>query len=743
MSTSHAAVIAAELDISQRQIEAVLDLLSDGATIPFVARYRKERTGSLDEVALQKVRDASGRLAELDARKQTVLQSLDEQGVSDATLRDRIARATTRAEVEDLYLPYRPKRRTRGMIAKERGLQPLADRIWAGDSGLESKEALEQAAHALRGEDLPDADSVLSGVRDILAERVSEEPAVRAELRTLFQRSAVLSSKRSRRGGSGAGKGGRSGAGEGRHHGAGSSRDDAEKYRDYYDWREPASRAPSHRVLAIMRGAREGVLSCHVLPPEEAGKAATRRVLEKRHSLPRRSAARFELLTAAEDAYARLLAPQLETETRSAVVERAEAEAVSVFARNLRELLMAPPLGRRRVLAVDPGFRTGCKVVALSEAGDVLRHETIYPLEPKNQTELSRERLSKLVSEYRCEAVAVGNGTGGRETMAFCRSIGLADEVIVTMVDESGASVYSAGESARREFPDLDVTVRGAISIGRRLQDPLAELVKVEPQSIGVGQYQHDVDQKLLSGALHDVVVSCVNAVGVEVNTASPALLRFVSGISERLAERIVAYRANRGGFTSRREFLDVPGLGPRTFELAAGFLRIRDGVNPLDAGAVHPERYELVERMAGETPVADLVGNAELVARIAPEDFVTDEVGLPTIRDILSELAKPGRDPRTEFEPFSFTEGVQTIDDLTVGMTLPGIVTNVTAFGAFVDIGVHTDGLVHVSKMADRFVRDPHEIVKVHEQVQVSVVSIDKERSRIGLSMRQGGSDE
>ena len=735
MSTSHAAVIAAELDISQRQIEAVLDLLSDGATIPFIARYRKERTGSLDEVALQKVRDTSRRLTELDARKQTVLQSLDEQGVSDGALRDRIARAATRAEVEDLYLPYRPKRRTRGTIAKERGLQPLADRIWAGGSGLESKDALARAAHVLTGEDLPDVDSVLSGVRDILAERISEEPAVRAEIRTLFRRSAVLSSKRSRRGGSGAGEGG--------HRGADSNRDDAEKYRDYFDWHEPASRAPSHRVLAIMRGTREGVLSCHVLPPEEAGKAATRRVLEKRHSLPRKSAARFELLAAAEDSYARLLAPQLETETRSAVVERAEAQAVSVFARNLRELLMAPPLGRRRVLAVDPGFRTGCKVVALSEAGDVLRHETIYPLEPKNQTERSRERLSKLASEYRCEAVAVGNGTGGRETMAFCRSIGLADEVIVTMVDESGASVYSAGESARREFPDLDVTVRGAISIGRRLQDPLAELVKVEPQSIGVGQYQHDVDQKLLSGALHDVVVSCVNAVGVEVNTASPALLRFVSGISERLADSIVAYRAERGGFTSRREFLDVPGLGARTFELAAGFLRIRDGVNPLDAGAVHPERYELVERMAGETPVADLVGNAERVARITPEDFVTDEVGLPTIRDILCELAKPGRDPRTEFEPFSFTEGVESIDDLTVGMTLPGIVTNVTAFGAFVDIGVHTDGLVHVSKMADRFVRDPHEIVKVHEQVMVSVVSIDKERSRIGLSMRQGGSDE
>lgn len=725
MSTNHAPIIAAELELAERSVSAALALFDGGATIPFVARYRKERTGALDEVALRSIRDRRSRLLELDARKEAVLASLDHQGIDDPKLRDRILSATTRTEVEDLYLPYRPKRRTRAAVARERGLEPLADLIWRGDATVTGRDGLERAASELvdATTDLPDTDAVLSGVRDILAERVSEMPSVRSRLRKLFRREAVLSSKRKR----------------------GAEDVEAAKFRDYFDWHEPARKAPSHRILAVMRGCREGALSSSVRPSVEAGEAVVRRGLEEEVRLPRESAARFELLSAAADACDRLLMPQIETEYRNDVVARAEAEAIGVFARNLRELLMAPPFGARRVLGIDPGFRTGCKVVALSESGDLRHFETIYPLEPKRDTAGSGVRLGALVSQYLIEGIAVGNGTGGKETVEFCRSLSLPDDVVITMVDESGASVYSASEGARREMPDQDLTVRGAVSIGRRLQDPLAELVKIEPKAIGVGQYQHDVDQKLLTAALEDVVVSCVNAVGVEVNTASAALLRFVSGISESVAEAIVEHRRRNGAFAVRSELLAVPGLGPRSYEQAAGFLRIRDGENPLDAGAVHPERYGLVERMAADSGVAvgELVGQSAIVEGIDPNRYVSEDVGLPTVRDILAELAKPGRDPRREFVAFEFARGVESIEDLSVGMELPGIVTNVTAFGAFVDIGIHNDGLVHISRLADRFVEDPHQVVKVQQQVAVRVVSIDKERSRIGLSMREGDQHE
>lgn len=724
MSRNHAPVIAGELDLSERSVAAALNLFEEGATIPFVARYRKERTGGLDEVVLRAIRDRKQSLADLDARKQTVLESLKEQGVDDPALHRRIAEAGTRAEVEDLYLPYRPKRRTRAQLAREKGLGPLAEKIRALDPSLRSNHSLEDAARPYvdAEKDLGDVELVLQGARDIVAEELSESPDLRTDVRELFRKEATLRSRPAR---------------------ASKASDEMKaKFGDYLDWGEPARRAPSHRILAVMRGCREGVLSCHVLPDEER---ALPRVVARVVQDDSRSAVGEQLGIAAADAYRRLLAPQLETELRNELVRRAEEEAVAVFARNLRELLMSPPLGPKAVLALDPGFRTGCKLVVLSPEGDLLHWETIYPLEPVGKTREAARRIEKLVEEHGVAAIAVGNGTGGREATRFCRDLPCARSVVVAMVDESGASVYSASEAARREFPEHDVTVRGAVSIGRRLQDPLAELVKIDPKSIGVGQYQHDVDQKLLAAALNDVVASCVNAVGVEVNTASAALLRYISGISETLAFRIVEYRRSRGRLSNRRELMDVPGLGAKTFELAAGFLRIPDGDNPLDAGAVHPERYPLVTRMARDLGVdtGELLGNAELVSRISADHYVDGEVGLPTIRDILSELIKPGRDPREEFAVVQFAEGVESMDDLSPGMTLPGVVTNVTAFGAFVDIGVHNDGLVHISKMARHFVSDPHEVVKVHQHVEVTVISVDKNRGRIGLSMVEGGSDE
>lgn len=731
MSHKHAPIIAGELDLAERSVNAALALFDDGATIPFIARYRKERTGGLDEVALQEIRERRHALAELDARKEAVLASLDEQAVADEELRGRIAEARTRAEVEDLYLPYRPKRRTRAQVARERGLgRPANDII---SRRFVSAEEIAAAAASFvdptRG--LPDTAAVLSGARDIVAEGISESADVRAGMRELFRRHAVLSCKSAR--------------------GSKASPEVTAKFRDYFEWSEPAATAPSHRVLAVMRGCREGVLSCHLLPDEERALGRLRALVlgrrrngDRRVALPAsaaKSACDREIALAAEDSYRRLLAPQLETELRGEVLARAESEAVSVFARNLRELLMAPPLGEKVVLALDPGFRTGCKLVVLSPQGELLHFETIYPLEPISKTREAADRILTLVESHKVEAIAVGNGTGGREATDFCRGLSYDRRIIVSMVDESGASVYSASKAGREEFPDQDVTVRGAVSIGRRLQDPLAELVKVEPKSLGVGQYQHDVNQKLLAGALADVVVSCVNAVGVDVNSASSALLRYVSGISESLARRIVEHRREHGRFEQRPELMEVSGFGPKSFEQSAGFLRIRDGTNPLDAGGVHPERYSVVRRMARDLGVdlRELVGNPDLVRRIVPAEYVDDDVGLPTVKDILSELAKPGRDPRTEFVEFRFAEGVESMEDLSVGMRLPGIVTNVTAFGAFVDVGVHNDGLVHISKMARRFVRDPHEVVKVHQQVMVTVVSLDQERRRIGLSLTEG----
>ena len=700
----------------------VLELLDDGATVPFIARYRKERIGSLDEVGVIAVRDAAERIRELEKRRSAILASLAGRGVLTEELRCAVARAKTAAELEDVYLPYRPKRRTRADIARERGLEPLADAIMAQrDDPVAAAASFVDVTR-----DVPDVGAALSGARDIVAERVSEHAETRAALRELFERSAVL----------------RSTVGRGK-------REAADTYRDYFDWSEPAHRAPSHRILAMLRGATEGLLTVHVLPPEEpALQIVFRRFPAPSgpRGEPKPGPVRAQLEEALVDAYRRLLAPSLETEAKAALKERADVEAIRVFADNLRELLLASPLGGRPVLALDPGLRTGCKLVCLDRHGTLLHAETVFPLPPRNDVTGAGARIRALAAEHSIEAVAVGNGTGGREAVAFCVSLQLRAAggagIPVVSVNESGASVYSASEAARREFPDRDLTVRGAVSIGRRLQDPLSELVKVDPKAIGVGQYQHDVDQKALRKALDDTVSGCVNAVGVELNTAGRELLSYVAGFSLKTADSIVAHRNSIGGYRRRRDILKAPGIGPRAFEQAAGFLRIRGARYPLDASAVHPERYDLVERIAADAgcTVAELMHDPDRRKAIRLERYVDEEVGLPTLRDILSELAKPGRDPRSEFEVFSFSEEVHEIADVKEGMRLPGVVTNVTAFGAFVDIGVHQDGLIHVSELADRYVHDPREVVRPGQHLTVRVLSVDPARRRIGLSLRTPG---
>lgn len=731
MKQHHVDTIAAELDLRPKHVAGAAALFAEGAGVPFIARYRKERTGEMDEETLVSVRDRLTQLAELDARRASILESLRERDLLTDELSARIEGAASKAALEDLYLPYRPKRKTRAQAARERGLEPLAEALRRGEgpAPLQAAAAFVDAAAGVS-----DAAAALAGARDILAEWISEDAALRAELRELFAARAHITARRApkRRGRSGAADTGGPASG-------GAEREQV--YRDYFDWDEHAGRAPSHRVLAMFRGEREGVLTVHVLPEEP-------RALElvARRHVSGAGVRRRELEEAARDAYHRLLAPSLETEAKTRLKRAADETAASVFASNLRELLLAPPLGERAVLAVDPGFRTGCKVVCLGPDGALLHHEAIYPLEPQNRRGESANRVRALVAEYGAEVVAVGNGTGGREAAAFLRetlAAGAAgtDEprrVSVVMVNEAGASVYSASSVAREEFPEQDVTVRGAVSIGRRLMDPLSELVKISPQSIGVGQYQHDVDARLLDARLSDTVVSCVNAVGVELNTASPHLLRYVSGISPRLAQAITDHRAAHGAFPNREAVKAVSGVGARTFEQAAGFLRIRSDGHPLDASAVHPERYALVERMAAdlESEVSRLIGNEELVSRIDLERYAGEEVGLPTLRDIRAELLQPGRDPRGEYEEFSFREDVHEIGDLRPGMRLPGVVTNVTNFGAFVDIGVHREGLIHVSRLADHYVSDPREIVRVNQVVSVTVIEVDTERHRIGLSL-------
>ncbi|HXK47702.1 MAG TPA: Tex family protein [Deltaproteobacteria bacterium] len=710
MKDTHCMIISRELSLKPGQVRATADLLAGGATVPFIARYRKEQTGSLNEVAISAVRDRIRELENLDDRRETIIASLSEQGALTDELRQAVHDARTMAELEDLYLPFRPKRRTRAMAAREKGLGPLADLVFSQEDHVDP--AASAAAYVSAEKGVESVEEALAGARDIIAERMAEDAGLRTALRTLFSRQASL----------------RSTVQPG-------SEEQAATYRDYFAWEEPAAKAPSHRVLAMLRGNREGFLRISVRPPEEAAIALVERLYCTGYN-----ACTGQVRMAANDSYKRLLAPSLENELRTALKERSDEEAIGVFARNLRELLMAPPMGRKRVLAVDPGFRTGCKVVCLDGQGTLLHHDVIYPTMPGERVAQAGREVNDLVQRFRIEAVAVGNGTAGRETEAFMRSLDLTVPVI--MVNESGASVYSASEAARAEFPECDVTVRGAVSIGRRLMDPLAELVKIDPKSIGVGQYQHDVDQKLLRSRLDDVVTSCVNTVGVEVNTASSELLTYVSGLGKTLAANIVAWRKENGPFASRSQLKKVPRLGAKAFEQAAGFLRIHGGSNPLDASAVHPERYDLVRCMAGEIgcTVADLMRDETLRGRVDLQRYTSGDVGMPTLQHIMAELALPGRDPRRQFEVFSFTEGVNTIEDLRTGMELPGIVTNVTNFGAFVDIGVHQDGLVHISQLADRYVRDPNEVVKVNQKVKVRVIEVDVRRRRISLSMRKAG---
>ncbi|MCH8291408.1 RNA-binding transcriptional accessory protein [Candidatus Poribacteria bacterium] len=708
MKNNHTARIAEELKLRTQQVHQTLQLLADGATVPFIARYRKEATGGLDEVEAITIRDRFDQLQELQKRRESILTSLTEGHHLTEELKAKVLAAETVAALLDIYLPYRPKRRTRALIAKEKGLEPLAKVIF-GQRNVEPFMEAEKFINPDKG--IEQVDDALAGARDIIAEWVNEDAVARGKLRKLFVRKAMLTSKVIK-----------------------GKEIEGIKYKDYYDWEEPLAKAPSHRILAILRGANEGILNFHILPADQEALAILDRQFIKADS-----SATQQVRLAIQDGYKRLIAPSLETEMRQDAKKRADEAAIQVFAENLRNLLLAPPFGQKFVLAIDPGLRTGCKVVCLDASGQLLHTDTIYPLAPHNRTEESALKLKTLIDQHNVEVVAIGNGTGGREAQAFCKGIDFGRKVSVVLVNESGASVYSASEAGREEFPDYDITVRGTVSIGRRLMDPLSELVKIDPKSIGVGQYQHDVDQKALKKSLDDVVASCVNAVGVAVNTASKQLLSYISGLSPRLAANFVAHRNAHGKFNSRQDLMKVAGMGPKTFEQAAGFLRIDGAANPLDASAVHPESYPVVERMARDMncSVSDLIQDAKRRGKINLEQYVTETVGIPTLTDIIDELAKPGRDPREPFDLFTFTEGINAITDLRVGMKLAGVVTNVTAFGAFVDIGIHRDGLVHISELSDRYVRDPHEVVNVHQQVTVTVIGIEIERERISLSMR------
>lgn len=709
--------IAQELNIRPQQVEAVAELLDGDATVPFIARYRKEATGSLDEVVITAIRDRLAALKELDKRREAIMSSLVERDLLTDELKTSLEAAPSLTVLEDLYLPFRPKRRTRASNARERGLEPLAHYLLRQEASVSAAELMKQAAGYVDAEKgVPDSDAALAGARDILAEQFAENQTARERVRTRFAHDGECRSKV-----------------------APGKEEEAAKYRDYFTWSEPVSKAPSHRILAMFRGEDEGFLRLSLRPrDEEAVTGILNRLFV--HGVSRCSQ---EVRGAVEDGYTRLLAPALETELRNVLKQRADAEAIRVFAENLRQLLLAAPLGAKNILALDPGFRTGCKAVCLNREGKLLDYVTINPHSGSEKARIEGgEILIRLARKHKIEIAAIGNGTAGRETEQFVRALkDWPQDVPVVMVSENGASVYSASDVARAEFPDLDLTYRGAVSIGRRLADPLAELVKIDPKAIGVGQYQHDVNQSELKRCLDDVVASCVNAVGVDVNTASEQLLTYVSGLGATLARNIVAYRHENGPFMSRKAFLKVPRLGPKAFEQCSGFLRIRDGKQPLDSSAVHPESYSVVEKMASDAgaTVKELMRNGELRKAVQLSRYVTDKLGLPSLTDIMAELEKPGRDPRAQFRPFSFADGVSTMQDLKPGMKLPGIVTNITAFGAFVDIGVHQDGLVHISQLADRFVKDPNEVVKVHQEVTVIVSEVDIPRKRISLTMRQG----
>ena len=702
-------MIAAAMKLQEHRVENTLKLLQGGATIPFISRYRKEATGGMDEVQISEINDRYEKLCELAKRKETIISTIEEQGKMTAELRNRIDNCWDSTELEDIYLPFKPKRKTRAEAARQKGLEPLAIILMM----QRENNLMTKAAQFVKG-DVKDEEDALKGARDIIAEQVNEDERARNQIRNIFTRQAIITAKVVK------GK---------------ENDEDAAKYRDYFDFSEPLKRCTSHRLLAIRRGEAEGILKVTISPEEED--ECTDRL--ERQFVRGNGECSSQVSEAVKDAYKRLLKPAIETEFAAISKEKADEEAIRVFAENLRQLLLAPPLGQKRVMGIDPGFRTGCKVVCLDAQGTLLHNEAIYPHPPKSEEALAARKIVKLVEQYKIEAIAIGNGTASRETERFVTSQRYDREIQVFVVSEDGASIYSASKTAREEFPDYDVTVRGAVSIGRRLMDPLAELVKIDAKSIGVGQYQHDVDQTKLKESLDRTVESCVNLVGVNLNTASKHLLTYVSGLGPSLAQNIVDYRAANGPFASRKELLKVPRMGAKAFEQCAGFLRIPGANNPLDNSAVHPESYAIVEKMAKDMKctVADLIKDKELRAKIDIKKYVTDTVGLPTLNDIMKELDKPGRDPRQQIQVFEFDKNVKTIDDLREGMELPGIVTNITNFGCFVDIGIKENGLVHISQLADKFVSDPTTVVSIHQHVRVRVLGIDHERKRVQLTMK------
>lgn len=709
----HSSQIASQLNIANSQVNATLQLLDEGATVPFISRYRKELTGSLDEVQVAAIRDLAQQLRELDKRREAILKSLTELEKLTPELEKKINEAKTISALEDIYLPYKPKRKTRASVAKEKGLEPLALRIFS-QSRIDPEEEASVYVNLAKG--VNNQAEALAGARDIIAELISENAETRTKMRHYFMQKATYKTVLAK-----------------------GKEEEGIKYKDYFEWEESAKTAPSHRVLAMLRGEEEGFLKLDVLPPDDGAID-----LLENQFITARNACSNQVQLAISDGYKRLLRPAMETELRATIKQEADTEAIRVFAENARQLLMAAPLGQKNVMAVDPGFRTGCKVVCLDRQGKLLENTTIYPHTGQGNLKDAEWQVKQLCDKYEIEAIAIGNGTAGRETETFIRSLRIP-EVTVVMVNESGASIYSASPLAREEFPDKDVTVRGAVSIGRRLMDPLAELVKIDPRSIGVGQYQHDVDQSQLKQSLDDTVISCVNAVGVELNTASKQVLAYVSGLGDTLAQNIIDYRNKNGAFKNRESLKKVPRLGEKAFEQAAGFLRIRDGEQVLDRSGVHPERYALVKQMAGDLgcTINDLMKDASLQKQLNLQRYVSATVGLPTLNDIVKELAKPGRDPREQFEAFNFAEGINAIEDLKTGMKLSGIVTNITNFGAFVDIGVHQDGLVHTSQLANRYVANPNEVVKVSQVVEVTVVDVDVARKRISLSMKDGSKEQ
>lgn len=699
-------IIVRETNISKKQVENTILLLNEGATIPFISRYRKEMTGSLDEVEVGNIKERYEKLQEIQKRRESIISTIEEQGQLTPELKTALESTWDANELEDLYLPYKRKRKTRAAMAKEKGLEPLADAIM-----YHNERDVETKAMDFINDEVPSVEDALQGARDIIAERINEDAKVREITRSIFERQAIISSRVVK-----------------------GKEEEAVKYQDYFDYSEAVQRCPSHRLLAIRRGEKEGFLKVSVSPaPEEVLERLSRMFVKGVDE------ASQQIQMALEDGYKRLLSPSIENETANVIREKAELEAIRVFTANMRQLLLSPPLGQKRVLAIDPGFRTGCKVVCLGSQGELLHNETIYPHAPQNETKQAYRKIDNLIESYKIESIAIGNGTASRETESLIRNMQFNRDVQVFVVSEDGASVYSASKVAREEFPEYDVTVRGAISIGRRLMDPLAELVKIDPKSVGVGQYQHDVDQNKLKESLDQTVESVVNSVGVELNTASHHLLTYVSGLGPQLAKNIVEFRKDNGPFTSRKSLMKVPRLGAKAFEQSAGFLRIRDAKNPLDNSAVHPEAYTIVEKMAKDLScsVSDLIQDKTLREKIDLSKYVSDKVGMPTLKDIIEELEKPGRDPRKIIKVFEFSPLVRTIEDLRQGMVLPGIVTNITNFGAFVDIGVKQDGLVHISQLADRYISDPNDVVTLHQHVEVKVLDVEIDRKRIQLSMK------